>query len=162
MERLRRWMVVVLIVMVFLPLMHGAMAEKEPEIRWVMCNPESYVVIREKPKKSGTECGYLLYGDDVKIDGKQRNGYWHVVDCSTEFGEGWVKGLYLVAEPPEAPDEEIYVVVSRGRLAARNGVNGERRRWLKPGTEVIVYGKTSEWAVTNLGYVKIEYLDLEE
>ena len=131
----------------------------ETETYWVMCNPDSFVFIREYPKKSSVEGGYLEYGDSVEVDGRKRNGYWHIEGLTTELGEGWVKGMYLVDEEPESPGEKTYVVVSKGRLAVRNGVNGKRTRWLKPGEEVVVYGMTSEWAVTNVGYVKVEYLE---
>ena len=129
---------------------------------WVMCNPNSFVFVREFPKKNGKEAGYLYYGDEVVVDGQKRNGYWHIVDgISTESGDGWVKGLYLVDEKPEPAESTLYCVSSRGRVALRSGVNGRRIGWLKNGDTVRVYGKTSEWAVTKRGYVKIQYFDIE-
>ena len=146
-----------LMVLVLCSLLSVCVAENETY--WVMCNPDSYVNIRETPRKTGREGGYLLYGDSVEVDGRRYNGYWHIVNCPTEMGEGWVKGLYLVDEMPGEPDKVSCVVVSNGRVAARNGVNGERRKWLKPGMEITVYGMTSEWAVTNQGYVMSRYLE---
>ena len=127
---------------------------------YVLCDPESFVYIREFPKKNSREWGFLYYGDSVEVDGKKRNGYWHVDGVNTETGDGWVKGLFLDDNEPILMSAHEYIVVSCGRLAARNGVNGKRHGWLKPGTKVKVYGMSEEWAVTNKGYVKAEYLEV--
>lgn len=130
------------------------------ETYYVICDPDSFVYIREFPKKNSREAGFLYYGDSVEVDGKKRNGYWHVVSVNTEMGDGWVKGLFLDDDEPMIMSTTSYLVVSRGRLAARNGVNGKRIAWLKPGTKIKVYGMSEEWAVTNRGYVKAEYLEV--
>ena len=84
----------------------------------------------------------------------------HCVGLTTEAGEGWVHKGYLVDEEPVYLNQNA-TIISRGRLAARKYVNGKRTRWLKPLATVKIYYWTSEWAVTNCGYIKSKYLELE-
>ena len=149
----------VLAILVMLVLMVG-MSYAETETYWVLCNPTSFVNIRETPRNGNNKSGFLLYGDKVECDGKKRNGYWHIVNVSNEMGDGWVKGLYLVDEQPGEPIDDAYVVVANGRVASRNGVNGKRTKWLKPDTVLNVYGVAGDWAVTDIGYVKVSFLEV--
>lgn len=132
------------------------------ESYYVMCHPDSFVNVRKSPSKNGTIVGCLYYGDEVKADGKTKNGFIHVVGLSLEDDEGWVRNLYLDLWKPMDDVIGEYTVVSKGRVAIRNGVNGKRTGWLKSGSDVFVYGMSAEWAVTNKGYVKSEYLERSE
>lgn len=148
---------VLALLMMVVFLVGSAVAE---ETYYVLCKPDSFVYVREFPKKNSEEIGFLYYGDSVEVDGKKRNGYWHVVGVNTESGDGWVRKLYLDDDEPIQMTPQKYLVVSKGRLATRNGVKGKRQGWLKPGSEIKVYGMNDEWAVTNKGYVKAEYLEV--
>lgn len=122
---------------------------------YVLCNPESYVNIRETPSKKGCLGGYAYCGDGFETDGAVRNGFVHVF-CSTEMGEGWIsKGFIVYCKPEEVG--EIWIVDSNGRVAARSTIGGKRNKWLKKGKEVTVY-YVAEVAVTNYGFVDAEYL----
>ena len=160
---LRVFAEIALIVLAVLALIHGcewviseAHAEKEPEARWVFCN--DVLLVREGPKKSSAATGELDPGTMVWTDGKVRNGYCHLVNLANESGDGWVRKVYLVDEEPVRIEREA-TVVSKGRLAARRTVGGERKAWLKPQSTLDVYWITSEWAVTNKGYVMLKYLE---
>ena len=72
-----------------------------------------------------------------------------------------MRSVYLADEEPTRVDC-TGIVISTGRLAARRSVGGERKNWLKPGSTVKVSWVTSEWCVTNKGYVMLEYIELTD
>jgi len=135
-------------------------AEKEPQTMWVICQPDDVVLVRTGPSIRSGSISELKPGTMVHTDGKQRNGFLHIVEMNSESGEGWVKHKYLVDEEPERVDCKA-TVVSKGRLAARRSIRGARVRWLKPGQTVTVSWITSEWCVTDKGYVMRQYLKLD-
>lgn len=53
-------------------------------------------------------------------------------------------------------------IISKGRLAARKNVDGKRTRWLKSGAKLKVHWWSEEWCLTDCGYVKSVYLEMEE
>ena len=132
----------------------------EEGTRWVICQPDDVVMIREGPKKSRTATGELEPCEAVRTDGKTRNGFTHLIDMANESGDGWARSIYLVDEEPEVINRTARVVC-KGRLAARRCIGGERVRWLKSGQEVMVYYRTSEWCVTEYGYVMTMYLRVD-
>lgn len=135
-------------------------AYAEEETVWILCNPESYVCIRSAPKKSAEAFGGTTCGRALKTDGKQKNGFVHVVDLASEEESGWVSAMYVVHEAPEQAERKA-LVVSNGRLAARSGIDGKIVKWLKPMSEVTVLCWTGEWCLTDRGYVQSEYLEFE-
>ena len=131
-----------------------AMADGEDTV-YVLCNPESYVNIREKPSKRSHQAGFAYCGDDFRTDGKTRNGFLHVF-AGTETGEGWISTGFIVYCKPEKVDE-VWTVESNGRVAVRSTIGGKRSRWLKNGDSVKVY-YVAEVAVTGVGFVDAEYV----
>ena len=136
----------------------GASGEDDLDPVWVLCQPDSYVNIRERPNKQSARAGYAECGDRFLTDGKIRNGFLHVY-ASVEAGEGWIKTGYLVWTEPEKVFETRRIE-SDGRVNARRTIGGERRCWLKSGEEIKVYWM-ADWAVTNRGFVKTEYISQE-
>lgn len=130
------------------------------EIGYVICKPNDYVNMREHASRKGEPLGRLEIGDKVYLDGKEKNGFYHCVDVGFEMNEGWVYKGYIVFDEPVFINQHA-TIVSKGRLAVRNQINGKRIKWLKPMSSVTVYYMTEEWAITNYGYVKSEYLELE-
>lgn len=126
---------------------------------WVLCMPDNYVNMRMGPSRKSAECGWKSVGDRVYLDGKKKNGYLRCVDSFGEV-EGWIHAGYIVYDEPEQL-VQYATIVSRGRLAARKCVGGTRTRWLKPLATVLVYYWSDEWCLTNCGYVKSQYLELE-
>jgi len=152
---MRRFLIVLSALLILLPSV--SMAE---ETVWILCDPDSYVCIRNAPKKSSMAFGGTTCGRTLTTDGAEKNGFVHVVDLAAEEETGWVSAMYIVREEPKQMRQPA-IVVSNGRLAARNGVNGKVKKWLKPMDRVTILCWTSEWSLTNAGYVKSEFLDFE-
>ena len=125
----------------------------EADTMWIMCN--GFVNVRAKP--SGTVSGYLDAGDSFETDGKTKDGFIRVKGVG-EAGDGWAHQGYVVSEPPERVDAR-YVCVAKHRAALRRWIGGPRSGWLNNGYNVTVYWMTSEWAVTNKGYIRSEWLE---
>lgn len=125
---------------------------------WVLCQPNSFVWIRERPSGRSPEAGYAECGDVFETDGRKKNGFLHVY-ASVETGEGWISLGYIVWEKPVRVFETRHID-SKGRVNARRTIGGKRRCWLKDGDEIKVYWM-AEWAVTNKGFVKAEYIGTE-
>jgi len=153
------WIQIGLIIIIAVALLLDS-ATAEEETVWVLCDPESYVCIRNFPKKSANAFGGTTCGRTLKSDGKEKNGFIHVVDLAAEEDNGWISAMYIVHEAPVIVRQPA-IVVSNGRLAARNGVNGKVKKWLKPMEHLTVLCWTSEWCLTNYGYVRSEFLDFE-
>lgn len=130
----------------------------EAECRWVMC--KSYVNVRMNPSKGSAEIGRLDAGDEFETDGTVRDGFIRV--CGVGEGEGWVFAGYTVDEQPVKTDER-YVCVANSRVACRRWAEGPQIKgkagWLYNGTDVKVYYRTSEWALTSRGYIASEWLE---
>ena len=127
------------------------------EDAYIICHPDSEVVVRENPRKTAHASGELKVGDKIHLDGKKRNGYYHCVDMANETGDGWVSSQYIVFDEPYYINRQA-TVISKGRLAARSSIKGKVKRWLKPQSLLTVYYITEEWCVTDKGYVKTKYL----
>lgn len=138
----------------------GTLAEPALTEAWVLCQPDSWVNIRSRPSSKGEKTGYLESGDRIWIDGKTKDGYAHIDRASTEAGEGWVHAGYIVFEEPELIGKRCWIRAN-GRVAARRTIDGDRRCWLVDGSEVSVIQVAGDWALTDEGFVKTEYIDLE-
>ena len=164
--KLPTWKIIVyallIIAAIFINFYFITHAKGEEEVEcWIMCQPDSWVYARQSPSKKGTELGRLELGDKVYTDGKVKNGYLHVIDLWFEMQEGWVKKGYVVYDKPYRPVIAETTVRSNGRVAARTTINGKRRRWLKDGQQIKVYMISEEWSVTNQGFVKTKFLNLD-
>lgn len=142
-------------VIVALCLISGAYGE-EKEGYYVLCRPGSAVNVRNKPKKDAFVVGWVEFGRFVHTDGKERNGFVHVIDLAAETTEGWIYAGFLVDEQPRK--EKYKAEVWGGRVIARSCVNGKRLKTLREGQTVTVYAQTNRWAVTNRGYIMCDWL----
>ena len=124
---------------------------------FILCKPKSTVNARYSPSTRSEVVGWFDCGDYVETDGITKNGFVHIVDCSLEVSEAWISARYLVEDQPTIFEIRV-IVIGGGRVAARRWVNGQRARWVKPGQEVTVYAWSDEWAITNRGYIKTEFL----
>lgn len=131
-------------------------AESEMEC-WVICQPESYVNVRKGPGNHREIVGYAVAGMRFRTDGKEKNGFLHIVDASNEYGFGWIHSGYVVFSEPEGVDREVTVKAS-GRVACRERIDGKRRGWVRNGDTVHVYWRTRSWAVTEKGFIQTKYL----
>ena len=123
---------------------------------WIMCQPDSYVNVRETPGKAGKVSGYLQLGDAIQTDG-HRNGYTHVTGIGTEDGEGWVAGGYIVTDAPQI-ETVAAKVDADGRVACRRAIGGNRRKWLHAGDQLTLYASSAEWSITSEGFVRTQYI----
>lgn len=140
-------------------LISTAEAEDAQRECWIICQPGSEVLIREKAGKRAEIVGATCGGARMKTDGKQRNGYVHCIDMANESGEGWIYAGYVTFEEPVRLDLQG-VIVGRGRVACRKCIGGKRKAWANPGDMVTVYWETGEWCVTNLGYIQAKYVEV--
>ena len=127
------------------------------DVYYVLCKPEpgNMVYVRSKPRTNAPIVVWLEFGSSVKTDGKERNGFVHVVDLAAEDVEGWVYAGFLV---PDEPMARTYRARVNGRVNARKCVDGKRVATLYDGKVVTVYACSAEWCVTNKGYVMREWL----
>lgn len=125
---------------------------------FVICRSDDYIHIRLKPSKKSQSIGWLECGDSVMCDGKEKNGFTHVIGI-TEYNEGWVYTGYLVDEPPIDSGEAPYYICSNARVACRKSIDGKRRCWANPMETLKVLFYTDEWCLTNKGFVQTRYLD---
>ena len=123
---------------------------------FILCKPKGTVNVRERPNTDAPVVGWVEFGRYVRTDGKEKNGFVHVVDLAAEVTEGWVYAGYLVYDQPR--DEQYRAEVWGGRVIARECVGGKQLRVLKEGRQVTVYARSNAWAVTNLGYVMCDWL----
>jgi len=146
----------VVIVMIVLMLTSPAYADGETYDCWVLCQPGDYVNIRRSASKRSEITGYATSGMKFETDWVEKNGFIHLVGV-TEYGDGWIHKGYVVFYEPEEADREM-VITGKGRVAARKTIDGDRRKWLKPGDRVTVYRISDEWAVTSAGFIRTDFL----
>lgn len=134
-----------------------ARASETTTTAWALC--ESYINVRLWPSKKATAVGYLDPCDPVEVDGRTKDGFAHIVEPM----DGWVHAGYLVFSEPTKSDEK-YTVIAKKRVAARRWVDGPQmgqKPWLINGSEVQVLYWSEDWSLTNRGYVKSEFLEVD-
>lgn len=131
-------------------------AVAEEDGYFILCEPNGRVNVREKPRKTATVVGWVEFGRYVHTDGKEKNGFVHVIDLAAEITDGWVYKGYLAYDQPR--DEQYIAEVWGGNVIARACIGGKQLRVLKEGKRVTVYARSNAWAVTNKGYVMCDWL----
>ena len=137
-----------------------AVAEEGPcYSMYVLCSPGGTVNVRSRPSARSERTGYLLFGDMVEIVETKttKKGTWYKARDITEYGYGWISGLYLVDDLPKTVDKDMTVTAS-GRVAIRDGVDGKRKAWIRPGDQVHVIAASAGWALTSKGFIAAEFL----
>ena len=126
---------------------------------YVMCKPGSRVSVRWSPSKSAPESGYAECGDSFQTDGTSQDGWIRCYD----IGEGgWIYSGYVTTQKPELVGER-YVCVANRQAACRKWMGGpqiDEKPWIKNGQFCQVYVTDGEWAVTNRGYIRMDYLEV--
>ena len=127
---------------------------------YIICKPGTCVNVRISPNSHAEIIGSKFFGDVVYVD-KEKNGFVHITNLNSEYTDGWVsKGLIVEDQPVEV--NRSGVIVSNARVAGRKYVNGKVKTWLANGTEVTVYAESDEWCVTDKGYVRAEFIEIQE
>ena len=127
---------------------------------YVLCSPRSEVNVRLHPKKSEI-IACVVFGKKVESNRKRQNGYIHVEGLAAETTSGWIYSGYLIDDEPVQCDLKARIV-SNGRVACRKCVAGKVIRWLQNGSEVEIYAVSEEWCVTDKGYIKREFIEIQE
>ena len=131
---------------------------------WAVCQPGSHIDVHRAPAKGSKIEGWLDPCDSFTTDGVTKNGFYRVLDVG-EGTEGWVYCGYVVAEEPKKLNGERYVSVSKGKLYCRRWISGPkiagRAGYLKNCETCQVFYRTSEWCVTNRGYIRSEWLEVD-
>lgn len=156
------WIAIIAAVICFILDIARATAEGEEEELteyWVLCQPDSYVTIRNGPGKNYSEEGRGYAGDNFYSDGIRKGRYIHMVRVPNELGEGWISERYLTTSEPEVYTQPETRTVKAKELNCRTCIGGSRRCVLKRGAEVKVYLMADDWSVTNRGYIQTKYLD---
>jgi len=158
----KKILIIILIIITIAINIYCLTAKGEEEIieGWIMCQPDSCVNIRMKPKKSSIAFGELYLCEKIYTDKKVINGYLHCVNVPAEVTEGWVSKAYVVFDEPHKPRHQLRnIIVEQGRVAARRTISGKVRTWLYSGDMLYVYAISEEWCVTSAGFVKTEFID---
>ena len=165
---IRKWIITIIEILLIGAFIAGCVlgyqslgfAEDSPVQAFVICQPGDYVNARISPNRKSEAVGYLECTDDIWLDGITRNGFAHCVDATFETETCWVYSGYIVFDEPEWMNGQTAIVVSNGRLAARKNCTGKVRKWLNNGDEIQVFWMSDEWCVTNMGFVKTQYIEL--
>lgn len=132
--------------------------EEACETWYVLCTPTGEVNIRSNPSTDADTEGWITCGESVQVTGK-RNRWACCINLQRESTTGWVHAGYLVDGEITLYTEPVTMVVSsNGRVAARRSVEGERRKWLRPLDQVVVYATGGGWACTDAGYIQSKYI----
>ena len=153
---MKRFFALILLVSCLFAILAGCADEVE---YYVICNPKSYVCVRNAPKKSGAEEGRFDCGDYVISDCIEKNGYLHIPGGFE--GDGWIYKGNLVPDQPVI-EKQTMRVNSNWNVICRRSVNGKKIGTLSNGDTVTVYAHSSEWAVTDKGYIRVEFLEVDE
>lgn len=124
---------------------------------FILCQPDSWVNVRISPGKRGEIIGRFDLGDELETDGKMKRGYLHLINLSLEDTEGWIHAGF-VTDSPVTIYQIKTEIVSKGRVACRRAIKGTRRKWLRNGTKITVYAFSDSWAVTNMGFIKTDFI----
>lgn len=135
-----------------------AFAEDDTWDCWVVCQPDSWVCVRTRPSLGASVIGRVFDGQQLTADAYTENGWYHIIDLPLEVSDGWVCMNYLADEAPVDCGGALWTVEANGRVAVRDGMGGERKKWLQPGAEVEVHLLAGEWAVTSEGFIRVKYL----
>ena len=103
----------------------GSTALCEDSKVFILCNPETPVNVRKSPKRGSEIIGRLDFGDWTETDGKERNGYVHVINI-TEEGEGWIFAGYIVEDEPKRTENAWASISASGRVMTYRWIAGKR------------------------------------
>lgn len=121
---------------------------------YVLCQPNSFVYVREFPKKGAEVAGRVELGWELETDGIRKNGFLLVYGFE---GEAWINAGFVTEYPVTVFKAKTHIH-SKGRVACRRSINGTRRQWLKNGSEVVIYAFADDWAITDKGFIQTQYL----
>ena len=150
---------IISILIVFACLSSILPASGSEDVYFIICNPNSYVCVRNSPKKGNNETGRFDCGDYVRSDGVKKNGYLHITEAME--GDGWIYAGNVIEDQPVIEKQKMRVN-SNSNVICRRSVNGKKVGILTNGDVVTVYARSEKWAVTDKGYIMTEYLEVDD
>ncbi|MBR2800315.1 MAG: hypothetical protein IKE04_05510 [Oscillospiraceae bacterium] len=134
-------------------------ASTERRDAYIMCRPGSEVNVRDSATTHGQLIGHLILGDSINVD-REYKGWVHSKSLSFEQSSGWISADYVVYDYPQAiPEGRTYIVSASGCVAVWKGMTrASRVCWVHPGDKVTVLAISQEWALTDRGYIRTQYL----
>ena len=124
---------------------------------FVLCKPGSEINVRAKAKLKSPVIATAFFGQRIKTDGQEKNGFVHAVNLNAETCTGWIyKGL-LVEDEPIATGGQAQVFGAE-RVACRKYADGKVIRWAQDGENVRLYAISADWCVTDRGYLRTDFL----
>ena len=127
------------------------------ETFYVLCKPDGEVNVRERAKLKSPIVGCVFFADRIETDGKEENGFVHVVNLNAESDSGWIyKGLLSEDKPVKTTGQAQ--VFGSEKVAARKYAGGKVKKWLHEGQNVELYAISEDWCVTEYGYVMTQFL----
>lgn len=148
---MKRVLIILLSVLLILLISFSAAAETV----YVLCQPDSFVNVRQFPNKRSEVAGRVELGDQLETDGQRRNGFVHVF--GTFESDAWISAGFVTSDQVTVKRLETEIV-SKGRVACRRSVKGARRKWAKNGQKVIIYAFSDGWCVTDQGFIQTRFL----
>ena len=121
---------------------------------YVLCQPDSFVYIRQFPKRGSAQAGYAELGDALETDGVRKNGFLHIQGLDSD---AWINAGFVTDSPVVIRTVDGWIECG-GRVACRRSINGTRRKWLKIGAEVVIFARSDDWAITDKGFIQTAYL----
>ena len=132
------------------------------EYAWVMCQPNSELVVRRSANKHSEEVARVFPGDRLLLTGRKQ-GRWYEIELPCENGGGWVRGDFLSFSEPDVFEGGKTFVTTAGNLSARFSIRGNvRKKFKKKGVQVTVYLMADEWSVTSQGYIMTRFLEVSD
>ena len=153
MKRVSAWIIALILL-----ISSWAGADEGYKDAWVMCNPGSNVNVRSHPSKGGESIATVYAGDYIPLTGKKQ-GRWYQCDVPCEAGMGWIRGDYLAFDKPEQYLDGRKYRTTNGKVYARYSIRGNKCATLKKGATVTVLLKSSEWCVTDRGFIMTKFLE---
>lgn len=153
------WIYLGFLIVAITHILIGRAGAEDWQPMYILCSPGAEVNVRTRPTTHAERGGYLMLGDQIDVIGQKQVGgvTWYRIDGVCEQGSGWVSGLYVVEDCPWEVGSQMQVTAS-GRVATRDGAGGKRKGWIKPGAKVTVKAMTDDWALTDKGWIRSEYL----
>ena len=121
---------------------------------YILCQPDSFVNVRQFPKKGSEVVGRVELGWELESDGQKKNGFVHVEGFE---GGGWINAGFVTSEPVQVQTIETEIV-SNGRVACRRSIKGTRREWLINGQKTVIFAVAGDWSITNKGFIQTRFL----
>ena len=135
-------------------------APDDADVYFIICEPGTSVNVRISPNTHAEIIGSKFFGDQLIVD-KEKNGFVHITNLNSEYTDGWIFKGFVSEDQPVQMFKKANIV-SNARVACRKYVNGKIKCWLANGTEVMIYATSEEWCVTDKGYVKTEFIEIQE